>query len=96
MDCQWSSAARRKTIVRLLVLYVAFGEFEPALIRERQREGIVLANDCGVCRRRKRDLSPDGLADARRRIDAGDKKARIARELGICSETLYQDLFTQP
>jgi len=36
------------------------------------------------------------LADARHRVDAGDKKARIARELGICSETLYQDLFTQP
>jgi len=48
----------------------------------------------GVYRGRNRALSPEGLADARRRVDAGDKKAQIARELGISRETLYQYLRT--
>src|ERR1035437_10692761 len=74
----------------MLSVMGAFAEFERALIRERQREGIVLAKQRGVYRGRKRVLSPDGLADARRRVDAGDKKAQIARELGISRETLYQ------
>jgi DNA invertase Pin-like site-specific DNA recombinase len=80
----------------MLSVMGAFAEFERALIRERQREGIVLANQRGVYRGRKRALSPDGLADARRRVDAGDKKAQIARELGISRETLYQYLRTAP
>ena len=80
----------------MLSVMGAFAEFERALIRERQREGIVLAKQRGVYRGRKRALSPDGLADARRRVDAGDKKAQIARELGISRETLYQYLRTAP
>jgi DNA invertase Pin-like site-specific DNA recombinase len=80
----------------MLSVMGAFAEFERALIRERQREGIVLAKQRGVYRGRKRVLSPDGLADARRRVDAGDKKAQIARELGISRETLYQYLRTAP
>jgi DNA invertase Pin-like site-specific DNA recombinase len=43
----------------------------------------------GVYLGRIRALSPDGLADARRRVDAGEKKAQIARELGVSRETLY-------
>jgi DNA invertase Pin-like site-specific DNA recombinase len=80
----------------MLSVMGAFAEFERALIRERQREGIVLAKQRGVYRGRKRVLSPDGLADARRRVDAGDNKAQIARELGISRETLYQYLRTAP
>jgi DNA invertase Pin-like site-specific DNA recombinase len=80
----------------MLSVMGAFAEFERALIRERQREGIVLAKQRGVYRGRNRALSPEGLADARRRVDAGDKKAQIARELGISRETLYQYLRTAP
>jgi DNA invertase Pin-like site-specific DNA recombinase len=80
----------------MLSVMGAFAEFERALIRERQREGIVLAKQRGVYRGRTRALSPEGLADARRRVDAGDKKAQIARELGISRETLYQYLRTAP
>jgi DNA invertase Pin-like site-specific DNA recombinase len=80
----------------MLSVMGAFAEFERALIRERQREGIVLAKQRGVYRGRKRALSPDGLADAQRRVNAGDKKAQIARELGISRETLYQYLRTAP
>lgn len=37
----------------------AFAEFERALIRERQREGIALAKQRGVYRGRKKSLYPE-------------------------------------
>jgi len=70
----------------------AFAEFERALIRERQREGIVLAKQHGAYRGRKRSLSDAEIADVRRRVASGEKKAGIAREFGISRETLYQYL----
>jgi hypothetical protein len=30
------------------------------------------------------------IADLKARVDAGEKKAKIAREMGISRETLYQ------
>ena len=70
----------------------AFAEFERALIRERQREGIALAKHRGVYRGRKRALSDAEITEMRRRVEGGEKKAGIARELGISRETLYQYL----
>jgi DNA invertase Pin-like site-specific DNA recombinase len=70
----------------------AFAEFERALIRERQREGIALAKRRGAYRGRKRSLNPEQVAEARRRIEAGEAKAKIARDFGISRETLYQYL----
>jgi DNA-binding phage protein len=32
------------------------------------------------------------IADLKARVDAGEKKAKIAREMGISRETLYQYL----
>jgi DNA invertase Pin-like site-specific DNA recombinase len=51
----------------LLSVMGAFAEFERALIRERQREGIALAKRRGVYRGRKRQLSEDAAARARGR-----------------------------
>jgi DNA invertase Pin-like site-specific DNA recombinase len=76
----------------MLSVMGAFAEFERALIRERQREGIALAKQRGVYRGRKRSLSDKEIAEVRRRIDAGEKKAKIARDYGISRETLYQYL----
>ena len=72
----------------MLSVMGAFADFERALIRERQREGIVLAKQRGAYRGRKPSLSSTDVVDARRRIKAGDKKAQIARDLGISRETL--------
>lgn len=58
----------------------AFAEFERALIRERQREGIGLAKARGVYRGRKRSLSDDEVAEVRRRIRDGAPKAVLARD----------------
>jgi DNA invertase Pin-like site-specific DNA recombinase len=76
----------------LLSVMVAFAEFERALIRERQREGIALAKQRGAYRGRKKALAEDQVVELRRRALAGEQKATLAREFGISRETLYQYL----
>ena len=76
----------------MLSVMGAFAEFERALIRERQREGIALARRRGAYRGRKKSLSPDQAAELRRRAVAGEPKAQLAREYGISRETVYQYL----
>lgn len=76
----------------MLNMLGAFAEFERALIKERQREGITLAKAKGVYKGRKKALGPEQVAEARKKIAEGAKKAVIARELGISRETLYQSL----
>ena len=78
----------------MLSVMGAFAEFERALIRERQREGIVLAKQRGAYRGRKKALSPEQAAELRQRAAAGEQKATLAREFGISRETLYQYLRT--
>ena len=76
----------------MLTMLAAFGEFERALIRERQREGIALARQRGAYRGRRKSLSPDQAATLRRRAANGEAKAPLAREFGIRRETLYKYL----
>jgi len=76
----------------MLSVMGAFAEFERALIRERQREGIALAKQRGVYRGRQRALSDADIAALKSRVVAGDKKAQVARDFGISRETLYQYL----
>jgi DNA invertase Pin-like site-specific DNA recombinase len=76
----------------MLSVMGAFAEFERSLLRERQREGIALARQRGVYRGRKRSLSADQIMDLKRRIAAGERKAQVARELGVSRETIYQYL----
>jgi DNA invertase Pin-like site-specific DNA recombinase len=76
----------------MLSVMGAFAEFERALIRERQREGIALAKQRGAYRGRKKSLSDGQVTDLRLRVASGDKKAQLAREYGISRETLYQYL----
>lgn len=78
----------------MLSVMGAFAEFERALIRERQREGIALARQRGAYRGRKPALSPERAVELRRRATAGEQKAALAREFGISRETLYQYLRT--
>lgn len=76
----------------LLSVMGAFAEFERALIRERQREGIALARARGAYRGRQKSLSPEQIADLKERIRLGEKKTVVARELGLSRETIYQYL----
>lgn len=76
----------------MLSVMGAFAEFERALIRERQREGIALARMRGAYRGRKKLLSSEQQAELRLRATNGETKAQLAREFGISRETLYQYL----
>ena len=76
----------------LLSVMGAFAEFERSIIRERQLEGIALAKQKGVYKGRKKSLTDDDVVTIHQRISEGDKKAQIARDLGISRETLYKYL----
>ena len=76
----------------MLSVMGAFAEFERALIRERQREGIALAKQRGAYRGRNKVLTPKQSEQMRQRAAAGESKAKLAREFGISRETVYQYL----
>ena len=73
----------------LLSVLGAFTDFERALIRERQAEGIALTRARGAYRGRRPSLSSDQAETVRARAAAGEPKASLARELGISRQTLY-------
>lgn len=76
----------------MLSVMGAFAEFERALLKERQREGIAIAKQRGAYRGRKKVLSEKQVGELRTRVAAGESKAKLARELGISRETVYQYL----
>ena len=79
----------------LLSVMGAFAEFERALIKERQMEGIALAKKRGVYKGRKAVLSQEQIDEIKQRVVQGDKKSQIARDFSISRETLYQYLRKQ-
>jgi len=76
----------------MLSVMGAFAEFERALQRERQREGITLAQQRGAYRGRRKALSGAQVAELRQRVAAGEPKAKVARDYSITRETVYQYL----
>jgi DNA invertase Pin-like site-specific DNA recombinase len=75
-----------------LMLHILGGvaQFERALIRERQREGIAQAKKAGVYKGRKRSLTDVEANELRQRVACGEKKAELSRVFGISRETVYQ------
>ena len=53
-------------------------------------------NNGGVYRGRKKSLTADQVELLRRRAASGEQKAKLARELGVSRETLYQYLRVPP
>ena len=78
----------------LLSVMGAFAEFERSLIKERQMEGIAIAKQAGAFKGRQRTMTDERINEIKSRVETGEKKARIARDLGISRETLYQYLRT--
>ncbi|GAB3597327.1 DNA-invertase hin (plasmid) [Corynebacterium faecale] len=76
----------------MLGILGSFAEFERAIIRERQAEGIALAKKAGKYKGRKRALTPEQVEQARTRIEAGESKVAIAHDLGVSRATLYRAL----
>ncbi len=76
----------------MLSVMGAFAEFERALIKERQREGIAIAKLKGAYKGRRKALSSEQINELKTSILGGEKKAQLARKYGISRETLYQYL----
>ena len=66
----------------------AIGEFERSLIKERQREGILLAKERGVYKGRQKKLSPEQVRAIKEKLKTM-KKTDIAREFNISRQCLY-------
>lgn len=64
------------------------------MIRERQAEGIAIAKAKGKYEREPK-LNAEQVRDARKRVEAGVPKAKVARELGVSRTTLYHALAGQ-
>lgn len=75
----------------MLALLGAIAQFERALIRERQAEGVQAAKKRGVYDRAPK-LSPEQIAEAKALIAAEVPKSRVAARLGVSRSTLYQAL----
>ncbi len=73
----------------LLSVMGAFVQFERELIRERQREGILLAKKRGIYKGRKRSLTAAQVAEVVRRVKADESVTIIAREFKVSRNTVY-------
>jgi DNA invertase Pin-like site-specific DNA recombinase len=77
----------------MFTMLSAFAQFERALLKERQREGIALAKLKGnVYKGRKPKLSEEKVKQLREQVAAGANKTKLAEEFDISRETLYQYL----
>jgi DNA invertase Pin-like site-specific DNA recombinase len=76
----------------MLSILGGVAEFERAIIRERQREGIAVAKGKGAYRGRKRALTAEQVTEIRQRAAAGEHKAALAREFKVSRVTLHQSL----
>ena len=75
-----------------LQLLGAMAEFERALIKERQREGIALAKQRGVYKGRKRSLSDDAIEAVKQRVAGGESISALSREYRVSRMTIYRCL----
>lgn len=76
----------------LMTVLTAFAQFERAILRERQREGIAIAQAKGKYKGRKPSLDAEGIAAVRAKVAAGVPKALVARHFKISRETVYKYL----
>ena len=67
----------------------AVAEFERALIRERQREGIALAKRAGKHLGRPAKLTQEQAKEILARAAKGEEKKALAEEYGVSRQTLY-------
>ncbi|EHJ46920.1 Resolvase domain protein [Solidesulfovibrio carbinoliphilus subsp. oakridgensis] len=72
-----------------LAVMGAVAEFELALIRERQREGVAAAKRAGKHCGRKATLTPVQVREVLERIEAGEDKSALAKAFGVSRGTIY-------
>lgn len=67
----------------------AVAQFELAMIRERQREGVAAAKRAGKHCGRKSNLTDEQARKLVARVESGEDKTGLAREFGISRATVY-------
>lgn len=80
--------------ILMLQMLGAVGQFERALMRERQREGIAIAKAKGVYKGRKPSLDEVAKTSLREMAASGMPKADMARAMGISRASVYNYLKT--
>ena len=70
----------------------AVAQFERAMIKERQREGIAIAKAAGKYKGRKPSFTAEQAEQARQMVAAGQSKTDVARHFGVSRTTLYKVL----
>ena len=80
----------------LLGVLGSFAEFERAIIRERQREGIAIAKRNGKFGGRKYSLTVPEVDELKQMARDRYGKVEIAKKFGICRRTVYKYLASPP
>jgi len=76
----------------MLQMLAAFSEFEVAMIKGRQHEGIAAAKAKGVRFGAKPKLTDKQVLDIRAKVSLGEYKTALASEYGVSRQTLYTAL----
>ena len=76
----------------MLQMMGAVAQFERALIRERQAEGIAIAKAKGVYTGRKASLTSAQVEELKTLVADGVAKTKIAEQLGVSRATVYSYL----
>jgi DNA invertase Pin-like site-specific DNA recombinase len=82
---------RENSSISMLMLHLlgAFAEFEHAFIRERQLEGVSIAKSKGRYKGGHKKLNESKIEVLRKELLTRKSKTQIAKELGICRQSLY-------
>src|ERR1035437_2486980 len=73
----------------LMQMLGCVAQFERAMIRERQREGIAITKTAGVYKGRKASLTAAQVTGIRSRLAGGESKTALALEFGVSRQTMY-------
>jgi DNA invertase Pin-like site-specific DNA recombinase len=76
----------------MLTIMGGVAEFERAMIRERQLEGIAKAKQAGKYRGRQSTMTAAQVKTIRDRAAAGENKSALAREFMLSRQTIYNIL----
>jgi len=71
-------------------MLAGFAEYEREVISQRIRAGVVRAKKEGRLKGARYRLTPEKLKVLRGLLEAGTKKAAIARQLGVGEATVYR------
>lgn len=76
----------------LLNMMGSFAEFERAMMLERTMEGVAKAKAAGKYKGRKPSLNEQKVSILKEKLSQGVSKSKIARDLGVSRETIYNYL----